>query len=133
MIENHQAFALLKNCFALPRLQYILRASPAHRNSEILSQCDRVIVSALSMVTNVKFEGNSLVQASLPVRFGGLGNRMSKDIALPAYISSLYSTDDLVRSILCRTQIGDNRELVAAEEKWPNESLASAEGALKSR
>ncbi|PXF39673.1 hypothetical protein BWQ96_10627 [Gracilariopsis chorda] len=71
VIENHQAFALLKNCFALPKLQYILRASPAYRNNEDLLLFDRVIASALSMVTNVKFEGDSLVQASLPVRFGG--------------------------------------------------------------
>ena len=133
LVENHQAFALLKNCFALPKLQYILRASPAYKNGEILSQFDRVLVSALSMVTNVKFEGDSLVQASLPVRFGGLGIRMSKDIALPAYISSLHATEDLVRSILCKTQIGDDQELRVAVEKWQNEGLALAEGALKSR
>ena len=133
LIENHQAFALLKNCFALPKLQYILRASPAYRNNEDLSQFDRVIVSALSMVTNVKFEGDSLVQASLPVRFGGLGIRMSTDIALPAFISSLHATGDLVRSILCRTQIGDDRELGAAVEKWQSEGLALAEGVLENR
>ena len=28
--DNHQAFILLRNAFAIPKLQYILRASPAY-------------------------------------------------------------------------------------------------------
>ena len=36
LLENHQAFALLKNCFALPKIQYILRASPVYRREEDL-------------------------------------------------------------------------------------------------
>ena len=86
------------------------------RYCEILSQFDRVLVSTLSMVTNVQFEGDSLVFASLPVRFCGLGIRMSKDIALLAYISSFHATEDLVRSILCKTQICDDQELRTAAE-----------------
>ena len=30
VVNPHQAFVLLKNAFAIPKLQYILRASPAY-------------------------------------------------------------------------------------------------------
>ena len=31
LIESHQAFVLYKNCFAIPKPQYVLRASPAYK------------------------------------------------------------------------------------------------------
>ena len=118
LIENHQAFALLKSCFALPRLQYVLRASPAYQCGEGLAEFDRVLVSALSTVTNVKFTGDSLVQAVLPVRSGGLGVRMSCDLALPAFISSIISTGALVQSILDNVQVAEDQVLSTAVESW---------------
>ena len=118
LIENHQAFALLKNCFSLPKLQYILRASPAYRCTEVLAGFDETLVGALSTVTNVHFEGDSLVQAVLPVRLGGLGIRMSNDIALPAFISSLHATHGLVETILRNVQRVDDRELERAVGTW---------------
>ena len=118
LIENHQAFALLKSCFSLPKLQYILRASPAYRSTEILTEFDMTLVAALSTVTNVHFEGDSLVQAVLPVRLGGLGIRMSKDIALPAFISSLHASQSLVDTILCKVQRVGDRELEMALGVW---------------
>ena len=53
LLENHQAVALLKNCFALPKIQYILRASPVYRREEDLVSFDGSLVKALSAVTNV--------------------------------------------------------------------------------
>lgn len=128
LIENHQAFVLLKNCFALPKLQYLLRASPAYKRRGELSRFDDTLVAALSAVTNVRFEGDSLVQASLPVRLGGLGITMSKDIALPAFISSLHSVCGLVEGILNDIPLPENNELQAAEEDWRSTGLSLAEG-----
>ena len=59
-------------------------------------------------MTNVKFTGDSLVQAVLPVRSGGLGVRMSCDLALPAFISSIISTGALVQSILDNVQVAED-------------------------
>ena len=118
LIENHQAFVLLKNCFSLPKLQYILRASPAYRRGNDLKEFDGTLVTALSTVTNVQIEGESLKQAVLPVRMGGLGIRMSKDIALPAFISSLQSVSSLVDSVLCNVRLGGDCGLQAAIEAW---------------
>ena len=72
-VQNHQAFALLKNCLALANFQYILRASPAYSHVDELSRFNAVVVTALSACTNVKFVGDSLVQAVLPVSLGGGG------------------------------------------------------------
>ena len=118
LIENHQAFALLKNCFSLPKLQYILRASPAYKSNDNLARFDEILVAALSTVTNVQFEGDSLIQAGLPVRLGGLGIRMSRDIALPAFISSLHSSSSLVEDILQNVQLVNSVELRTATEDW---------------
>ena len=132
-VENHQAFALLKNCLVLPKLQYILRASPAYSHVDELSRLDAVVISALSACTNVQFVGDSLVQTVLPgILGGGVGVRMSRDIALPAFISSLYSTRALVESILCNVQWEVNNELELAVEAWQgNGKIALDEGADK--
>ena len=118
LLENHQAFALLKNCFALPKIQYILRASPVYRREEDLVSFDGSLVKALSAVTNVQFEGDSIIQATLPVRMGGLGIRMSKDIALPAYISSLHSVQGLIQRIMQNVRIPIDAVLDTAVEAW---------------
>lgn len=118
LLENHQAFAMLKNCFSLPKLQYILRATTAYKQEDVLARFDETLVAALSTVTNVRFDGDSLVQASLPVRQGGLGIRMSKDIALPAFVSSLHSVCGLIQTILCKVELPDDVELETAVEAW---------------
>ena len=125
MIEAHQAFVLLKNCFALPKLQYILRASPAYRNEEDLEMFDGVLVAALSSITNVHFEGSSLEQAVLPVRVGGLGIRLSKDIALPAFVSSLHSVRGLVEAVLLNVRLAEDDCLRVAEEVWQNRNVGA--------
>ena len=118
LLENHQAFALLKNCFALPKIQYILRASPMYKQEQDLMSFDGSLVNALSAVTNVQFEGDSIIQATLPVRLGGLGIRMSKDIALPSFISSLHSVQGLIQRILEKVTIPADTDLNTAVEDW---------------
>jgi len=119
LIESHQAFALLKSCFAIPKLQYILRASPAYRQVEDLARFDETLVAALTTVTNVCFDGSSLEQAVLPVGLGGLGIRRAKDIALPAFISSLYSVGELVEAVLQNVlHLAGASELQSAEDDW---------------
>ena len=126
LIENHQAFALLKSCFSLPKLQYVLRASPAYKAGEDLARFDRTLAMALSAVANVRLEGDSLVQVGLPVRLGGLGIRMAKDIALPAFISSLHSALNLVQDILRNVPLGDGVELSEAVGAWEAMNVGTA-------
>jgi len=99
LIDNHQALVLLRSCFAIPKLQYVLRASPAYTAVE-LDSFDSAVKTALCSLTNVCIDGESWSQATLPVELGGLGIRKARDIALPAFISSVYSVSDLVETIL---------------------------------
>ena len=43
VLNQHQAFVLLKNAFAIPKLQYVLRASPAYLCREELRISDRAL------------------------------------------------------------------------------------------
>ena len=84
VLNPHQAFVLLKNAFAIPKLQYLLRASPAYLCGEMLSVFDRALFDTLGRVANASLEGDVCKQAGLPVSFGGLGCRRARDIALPS-------------------------------------------------
>lgn len=76
------------------------------------------LVAVLSAVKNVVLEGSPRSQAVLPVRLGGLVVKMSKDITLPAFISSLHSVRCLVDDILTNIHLPENNELRTAEEEW---------------
>ena len=47
VLNPHQAFVLLKNAFVIPKLQYILRESPAYLCGEELSVFDRAVFDSL--------------------------------------------------------------------------------------
>ena len=75
VMNPHQAFVLLKNVFVIPKLQYVLRASPAYLCGEELSVFGRALFDYLGRVANVLLEGVACKQAGLPVSFGSLGCR----------------------------------------------------------
>ena len=100
VLNPHQAFVLLKNAFAIPKLQYVLRASPAYLCGEELSAFDRALFDSLGRVDNVSLEGDVCKQAGLPESFCGLGCRRAGDIALPSFIASMNSVGELVETIL---------------------------------
>ena len=50
----HQALFLLKNCFGLPKLLYVLRCSQAWRVPEALKEFDDSIRVSLSAITNTE-------------------------------------------------------------------------------
>ena len=118
-IDSHQAFILLKNSFSIPKLQYVLRSSPAYQHGECLSGFDLALREAVTRVTNVPLDNVSWNQAALPVSHGGLGFRRAGDIALPAFISSMHSVSNLVEAVLSDVNIvADTEELQGAVELW---------------
>ena len=100
IIDPHQAFVLLKHSFAIPKMTYLLRSSPAYQQVDLLNNFDTTIRNSMSKITNIDFTDEAWDQLSLPVRYGGLGIRKSADIALPAYISSALSANSLVEAII---------------------------------
>ena len=84
-LDAHESLFLLKNCFAIPKLTYVLRTSA------VLAQYDLAISNALEKILNISLTTSCWEQSLLLVKFGGLGIRSEQDIALPAFLSSLYA------------------------------------------
>jgi hypothetical protein len=97
----HDAFFLLRNCFALPKLLYTLRSAPCFSH-DLLKQYDDVIFNTMQSILNINLSANAPAweQATLPVSAGGLGTRTASDIALPAFLSSVAGTDALIKQLL---------------------------------
>ena len=112
VLNPHQAFVLLKNAFAIPRLQYVLRALPAYLCGEELRILDRALFGSLGREANVSLEGDVCKQVGFPVNFGGLGCRR----ALPSFLASMNSVGELMETILSRINIANTNELAEAVE-----------------
>ena len=100
-LTAHDALLLLRNCFALPKLMYILRTAPCFR-SPALQSYDDCLREILSHVTNnhLESDGSAWEQATLPVGLGGLGIRSAVDVAPSAYLASTHSSAQLIKAIL---------------------------------
>ena len=99
-IDRHSALFLLRNYFAMPKLLYTLRSSPCFLDQEGLDKFDRTLRDSLVSICNVDLDDAAWTQATLPIRSGGLGVRSASDLALPAYLSSVSSSEALVGEIL---------------------------------
>ena len=99
LIGAQDALMLLRISFSAPRAQHLLRCSPSVDNPS-LDVFDSHLRSALSRIANVDISDTEWTQASLPIRYGGLGIRKVRSLALPAYLASAASTSDLQSLIL---------------------------------
>jgi len=95
----HEAFYLLKSCFALPRLMYLLRTAPCGSSPET-QRFDEVLREAVSSLCNVRFDDKSWAQASLPVRWGGIGVRSAFQLAPSAFLSSFHASSLTMKKLL---------------------------------
>lgn len=99
LMTAHEAMFLLRSSFALPRLQYLLRTAPCFMSGKV-EQFDELVRSTLETVTNVKLDSRAWSQASLPVRWGGLGVRSAVDLSPSAFLSSRMAANALVQLLL---------------------------------
>lgn len=51
-------------------------------------------------IFNVRFEADQWIQATLPIRYGGLGLRRVRDVSIPAFLASAHGVAGLVTDIL---------------------------------
>jgi hypothetical protein len=99
LIGSQEALTLLRASFSAPRVMHLMRCSPSweHPGLQIF---DDQLRSAISHITNSDLSDIQWLQASLPVRDGGLGVRRVASLALPAFIASAASTLPLQANIL---------------------------------
>ena len=95
-MPSHDSLYLLKNALAIPKLMYILRASPCFMGVKLL-QYDQDLKSALSLLINVDLGDSRWDQ---PVWAGGLGIRSAVMLAPSAFLASAAGTAALVSQIL---------------------------------
>ena len=103
LISAHDALVLLKNSLSAPKLQYTLRVACCDGHN-MLTTFDNLLRSALCCICNVTLTDQQWLQASLPVRAGGLGIRRVSSLAPSAFLASAAGTRDLQDLILRRTE-----------------------------
>ena len=101
-VSAHDALLLLKNSLSAPKLLHILRSTYCEGH-ELLTKFDDTLKSALCLICNISLTEQQWLQASLPVRAGGLGIRRVSSLAPSAFLASAAGTRDLQDLILCRT------------------------------
>lgn len=99
LICSQDALILLRASFSAPRVQHLLRCSPSVDNAA-LATFDDLLRSALNRITNSDLTDMQWLQATLPIKEGGLGVRRVASLALPAFLASAASTQPLQASIL---------------------------------
>jgi len=98
-MPSHDNLYLLHNILTAPRLVYLLRTSPCTGSPE-LPRYDQVLRDALSTTQNIDLTDDRWIQASLPVKWGGLGIRSVTLLAPSAFLASAASTAELTSSLL---------------------------------
>ncbi|XP_073960116.1 uncharacterized protein [Choristoneura fumiferana] len=123
LINPHMALVITRYCLFVPKFMYFLRCCPFWQHESKLKPLDELIRKTLSEILNCSFDERSWTQATLPIRFGGLGVRSISSVALPAFLSSGYSTRDLFGKII-NPSLGDVEvtHLAEARAAWSNTS-----------
>ncbi|KAJ0182426.1 hypothetical protein K1T71_001795 [Dendrolimus kikuchii] len=99
-INSHMAFWIIKFCLFVPKFTHFLRCCQFWKHPIILQTLDDIVKNTLINVLNIDLQERIWTQATLPVRFGGLGVRKISSVALPAFLSSVHSTKKFFQEIL---------------------------------
>ena len=115
-LQAHNALALLQNILSMPHLLYTLRASDCH-DHPLLTRFDTILREGLSLILNVDFDDTQWLQATFPVRHGGIGLRTASKLATSAFLASAASTEALQQAILppSHSNIADKTRNSAAD------------------
>ena len=119
-LSSHDAILLLKHSFAIPKLLYNLRTLPCFL-SPALEVYDKTLRSIVSGISNIHFEESdpAWLQATWPVKLGGLGVRSAVQLTPSAFLASAAASSDLVRHIVPPTLLSSPILFVEeAERQW---------------
>ena len=98
-LQAHDGITLLRNCFSMPKLLYILRTSPCSGN-HLLKKFDMALREVLTKILNIDLDDIQWTQANLPVNASGLGIKRAVKLAPSAILTSAASTLSLQNLIL---------------------------------
>ena len=75
---------------------YLLQSSPTFQHSDLLTDFDDCLKTYATDICNVSFDDIGWIQATLPIRLGGIGLRLDSDLALPTYLASISASQSLI-------------------------------------
>ena len=116
-LSSHDALTLLRASFSAPKILHTLRSSHCVGHPS-LNQFDSLLKSGLCHITNSNLSDIQWLQASLPVKDGGLGVRRVASLASSAFLASAASTHVLQELILLRCDPCPDAALTSASNLW---------------
>ena len=117
LVSSQDALSLLRASFSAPKVQHLLRCSPS-TDLRWLDKFDDLLKSSVSSITNNALSETQWLQATLPIKDGGLGIRRVASLALPAFLASAASTLQLQDHILASTHISDDPLAESLKSLW---------------
>src|SRR6218665_2019046 len=105
-LRTQAALILLRASFGAAKLTFSLRTAPCYAHPA-LGRMDDEIRRGLENILNISLNDIQWLQATLPIRDGGLGVRRVSMLATSAYLASAASTKSLVSAILNKEEWGD--------------------------
>jgi len=100
-----------------PKMLHTLRASPCSGHPA-LEKFDRLLRTCVSQICNTDLTDLQWIQASLPVRNGGLGIRRVSSLAPSAFLASAAGTRDLQDQILSNSQAPEDSAVNQVLVHW---------------
>jgi hypothetical protein len=118
-LSPHFAFTILRFCLFVPKLTYVLRCCSFNNFLNLLTPLDDLLKDNLECILNLQLSENSWTQASLPIRYGGLGLRKISSVSVPAFLSSVHSSANLIGKILGAFPVNyETAGLTEAKNAW---------------
>ena len=99
LLQAQDALLLLRHSLAIPKVLFNLRTSPCFLSTK-LEAFDLLLRHLLDTIINIHLDDTSWLQASLPVKAGGIGIRSAVQLAPSAYLASAAGCTSLVHQIL---------------------------------
>ena len=131
-IDAQDALILLRVSFSAPRVQHLLRCSPS-ADHPALQSFDDLLRSAVCNITNCDLTDMQWLQASLPIKDGGLGIRRVSTLALPAFLASAAGTQSLQATILSESQSVPDEVFEKCLLTWNQSGLPQPEAPLNKK
>jgi hypothetical protein len=121
-MQAHDALVILRHSLSLPSMLHILRTARCV-DHPLLRTFDEQLRQCLSEILNVSLDDKRWLQASLPIKAGGLGIRRAEQVAPSAFLASYAATEHLVLAMLpANLQHVAGQGVADALRSWQNQA-----------
>ena len=90
------SFLLLLFCASFCKIVWYIRTVPPGSISDTCHKFDVLVIQELEFLIGCGLPSHSVLQAQLSTKLGGLGLRASKQHSAAAYVSSIFSSKELI-------------------------------------